>query len=630
MLDFVRRHSRSWIIKVLLVALIIVFIGWGGYLYQTRHAGDIAVVGDHYISQEEYSNQYNNMVESIRKQFGGALPQKLMEALDIKRQALDSLIRQYLVVQGAQELGLEATPGEIRAAIMKLPAFQDQGRFDLKRYKALLWQNRLTPEGFEKQVGDDITKRKVQSFITGQAVVTEDEIQSSYHFDNDSINLAYVLFDPASFESRVKEDDSALAAFYKKNQNKYMEPEKREIAQVVLNENDIEKDIHPSESQIKQYYSDNAAEFTHEEQVRARHILLGVKPGASGTELKKIDAQAAKILDEAKKGQDFAALAKKYSQDQATAKNGGDLGFFSYKEKDPAFSKAAFALKPGELSGIVPTSSGLDIIKVEAVKKAGVSPLSEVRDVIVKDLKEQGARDLAYRQAQNLRDQAYAMQDIAKAALKLNMKVSAPVWITMSEDQPQVGLLSGPIREKLFQLGQGDVSDMLDVPGGYVVAQVKSIKKPVPAPFAQVKDKVATDFRVSEAKKLAMKQAIGFLAGARAQKSLAAAAKGSNIAFMQSGFFSRREPDKNLSLKGANLETVFSLGESRPFPERPMELGSSYMVCQFEAQKPAGAPSSEQKAEISRSILQQKRSEVWRTWLGELAKKTKIEYLRKI
>ena len=630
MLDFVRRHSRSWGIKVLLIALIIVFVGWGGYLYQTRHSGDIAVVGDHYITQDEYSAAYNNMVEAVRKQFGGAVPPKLMEMLDVKKQALDSLVRQYLVARGARELGLEATPGEVRAEILKIPAFQIGGKFDLSRYRAVLYQNQMTTETFEEQVAEEITMSKAQAFITGQAVVTENEIESRYHFDNDRIRLSYASIDPAALAGGVKVDDSALKAFYKKNQNRYLEAERRRIAYVALSVSDLEKTVNPSESEIKHYYDDNAATFTHEKQVRARHILLRLKPGASAAEVKTANGQAARILDEARKGQDFSTLAKKYSQDEATAKNGGDLGFFAYKKMDPAFSSAAFALKPGQMSGIVRTPSGLDIIKAEEVKNGGTAPLGEVKADNVKDLKVQGAKDRAYKQAENLRDLAYARQDITKAAQELKMKVAAPVWVTMSENERQQAPLTSRIREKLSRLADGEVSDMLDVPGGYIVAQVKGIKKPVPAPFEEVKGRVETDFRMAEAKKLAMKQAVAILESAKAQKSLAAAAKASNVNLMQTGFFSRQAPDKTLALKGANLESVFTLNESRPFPKQPFESGTSYVVCRFEAAKADGAPSKEQKAEIFRSILQQKQAAVWRTWIGEIAKTTKIEYLRKI
>jgi peptidyl-prolyl cis-trans isomerase D len=627
MLDLVRRHSRSWAAKAILIALIIVFIGWGGYLYQSRHANDVASVGDHYITMQEYRSAYENMVRAIRHQFGGSVPQKLMEALDIKKQALDSLVRRYLVVRGARELGLQATPEEVRAAILKIPAFQnDGGKFDMRRYRAILFQHRMTPETFEKEMADDLTMSKVQVFIMGQAIVTQSEILASYHFDNDQIKLAYTLFDPSTLENSVKPDAPALQAYYKKHQNQYMDPEKRQITYVLLNVSDLEKDINPTEAQIKEYYDDNTAEFAGEKQVSARRILLSLPPGASAAQIREANAQAAKILAQIKKGKDFALLAQKYSQDKASAKKGGDLGFFSYKQMSPAFSSAAFALKPGQVSPIVRTPSGLNIIKVEQVKKAGTAPLDAVKNVIIKDIKVQKARDLAYKKAQHLRDLAYARQDLAKAALELKMRASDPVWISLN--QPPVAPLTKPIVQKLFGLAQGDVSDMLDISGGYMVAQVKAVKSPQPAPFAQVQDKVLKDCRMAQANKLALKQATALLLSARAKNSLEAAAKAANVTVLQSAYFSRKVPDKDLKLlQGTNLDSVLMLGPSAPFPQQPIQMGSSYMVCRFESQKVAPAPSQKQIAQISQRILRQKRNVVWSTWLAQLAKTTKVKYL---
>ena len=126
-----------------------------------------------------------------------------------------------------------------------------------------------------------------------------------------------------------------------------MEPERREIVYVLLNREDLEKEIHPSEDEINRYYEDNAARFTREKQVRAQHILLRVKPDAPQAEVDNIRAQAQKILDEARKGKDFAELAKKYSQDEATAKKGGELGFFSSKQMDPGLFGGCFCPAAG-------------------------------------------------------------------------------------------------------------------------------------------------------------------------------------------------------------------------------------------------------------------------------------------
>ncbi len=631
MLDFVRKHSRSWGIKVLLWLVIIVFIGWGGYLYQTRHEADIARVGDHYISSSEYTTVYNNMTERIRKQFGGAVPDDLMRSLNIKEQALESLIEHYLVLRGAGELGLEATTDEVRRRILEIPAFQVEGKFDVGRYEGLLRQNRMTPEVFEEQMVDDITTQKVEAFIRGRAVVTEDDILTEYHFNRDQIKVAYVVFDPKSFEDKVTVEESDLQASYKNHQDRYMEPEKREIAYVLLSKEGLEKEIHPTEDEIKRYYDENAARFTHEKQVRAQHVLLLIKPGAPEAEVEKVRTQAQKIVDEARKGKDFGELAKKYSQDEATAKKGGELGFFTVKQMAPAFSAAAFALKPGEISDPVRTPRGFDIIKPEEIAEAKTAPIEEVRGEIERDLKAQGAQDIAFKQANNLRDLAYARKDLDKAAREMKLTVSEPVWIDMSEDRPGSSPFPKQIKAKLFQLSSGDISDMLEVPNGFAVAQVKSIKRPQPIPFENVKDKVTKDFRADRAKELALKRASEFLAQAKEKNSLADVAKAQNINLRQSEFFSRQAPDKDLKLlRPAGLTSIFTLSDSKPFPESPLELENLFMVCRFQGKNVAGEPSQGEKDEISGRIVREKEISVWEAWLTEIRKNTRVEKLKEI
>ena len=631
MLDFVRKHSRSWGIKVLLWLVIIVFIGWGGYLYQTRHEHDIARVGDHYISSAEYQSAFANTQEAIRKQFGGAVPDELMRSLNIKEQALQSLILHYLVLQGARDLGLMATTDEIQRKILSIPAFQSEGKFDPRRYEGVLRQMRMTPDVFERQMAEDITTQKVQSFIMGRALVTEDEILSEHHLNRDRIKVAYIELDPGSFQDKASVEEPALQAWYQNNQGRYMEPEQREIAYVLLSREELEKDIRPTEDEIKRYYEDNLARFTLDKQARAQHILFRVKPDAPDAEVEKVRAQAGKILDAARKGTDFGELAKKHSQDEATAKKGGELGFFSSKQMDPAFSKDAFAMQPGEISGLVRTSYGFHIIRLEEIKEARTAPIEEAKGEIETEIKSQGAQDLAFKQARNLRDLAYARKDIARAAQEMKMAVSVPVWITMSENQPDPGPFPAPVKAKLFQLGQDDVSEMLELPKGFIVAQVKSIKRPQPIPFEKAKDQVTADFRADRAKDLAQKRAAEILARAEEKNSLADVAAALNISLRQSELFSRQEPDKDLKLlRGASLNAIFSLNDSKPFPDSPLELGNRFMICQFQEKKPAAAPSGEERAEISNRILRQKRVAVWKAWLAELGKATRVERLKEI
>jgi peptidyl-prolyl cis-trans isomerase D len=631
MLDFVRRHSRSWLVKVALWVIVIVFISWGGYSYTKRHENDVALVGSHYISSGEFTTAYNNMVETYRRQLGGAFSEDLIRKLNLRRQTLEGLIVHYVQIKAADDLGFAATEDEIRNRIVQFPMFQNEGRFEKNRYEAILRENRLTPEEFERQIGNEVTMMKTEAFIKGRAVVTDSEILSDHHFNRDQVKVAYVLFDPKSFEDQVTVDDAALQTFYQANQNKYMEPEKREVAYVFLNFEDLAKDIAVSAEEAKAYYDDNIKQYEHEKEVKARQILFKLKPDASEEEVQKASAEAQKVLDEAKKGKDFGELAKKYSQDEATAKSGGELGYFSAKKVDPAVSEAAFSLKSGEISGLIRTPGGFDILQVEDVREARTEPFDEAKGSIEQNLKLQKAQDVAFKKARDLRDIAYARKDLEKGAQELKLPGPATAWIEMGGDQIDPKVFPQQAKTKLFELAKGEISDMIEGPQGITVAQLKTIKAPQVMPFEQVKDRVAKDYRVEQGRVLAQRKAADVLKTAKDKNSLFDAAKEDNLNVRQSEIFSRQEPDKDLKLlRGESLSMVFDLEDSKPFPATPLELGNRFVVCQLQGKVAASPPSEEETVSISKKLLQQKQSVLWEAWIEDLRKNTKIEIYKEV
>jgi parvulin-like peptidyl-prolyl isomerase len=134
-----------------------------------------------------------------------------------------------------------------------------------------------------------------------------------------------------------------------------------------------------SDEELETYYRDNEYRLTLPEEVRVRHILLSWKPLGKPDDRAALHEQMQAILEKARAGEDFAELAKEYSDD-STRINGGDVGFFRRGKMVPAFEAAAFALQPGEISEIVETPFGLHIIRLEERKEAHLLPLDEIRE----------------------------------------------------------------------------------------------------------------------------------------------------------------------------------------------------------------------------------------------------------
>ena len=135
-----------------------------------------------------------------------------------------------------------------------------------------------------------------------------------------------------------------------------------------------------SDAEVERYYHANEGRLTLPEQVRVRHILLTWKPLGTQDDRATIRKQMQPILERARNGEDFAALAEEFSDDYATKTAGGDTGFFKRGDMVPAFEKAAFAMQPGEISDPVETSFGVHIIRFEERQEPHLLSFDEVRE----------------------------------------------------------------------------------------------------------------------------------------------------------------------------------------------------------------------------------------------------------
>jgi peptidyl-prolyl cis-trans isomerase C len=161
-----------------------------------------------------------------------------------------------------------------------------------------------------------------------------------------------------------------------------------------------------SDEELEVYYRDNERRLTMSERVRVRHILLTWKPMGTGDDRAAIRAQMAAILERARSGEDFATLAREYSDDYATKGNGGDTGLFRRGEMVPAFEEVAFALKPGEISDTVETPFGVHILRLEEHREPYLLPLDEIRDKLRAHIREEKAEEAVRGEIEKLRASA--------------------------------------------------------------------------------------------------------------------------------------------------------------------------------------------------------------------------------
>jgi peptidyl-prolyl cis-trans isomerase D len=630
MLTVFRQHATSWLIKVALFAIVIVFIFWGGYSYQSQKAARLARVGDVFITYGDYNRAYDQLLNIYRQRFGNQLNQDLLNRLDVKKQAMDLLIDRILIAQAARKLGLETTAEELQREVLSYPVFQRDGRFDQQLYVRVLQQNRMTPEIFESQLAQDLMLRKVEAFVKRQAVVSDQEVEAVLRHAHSQIQVAYVAFDPQAFEKDVQVDEAALKEYFEKNKEKYKEPEKRQLVWVAFPLDDYTKDVTVSEEELKAYYEDHPQEFHTEKQVRARHILFRLDEDAPEDEVKKVEAEARDVLAKARKGEDFAQLAKKYSQGPS-APEGGDLGYFKKDQMIPAFADAAFALKPGEISDLVRTQFGYHIIKSEDVRPEETLPFEKARARIELQLKREKAKDIAYERARDFADAAFADGDVVQAAQRMKLSAEAPEkWFTATETLPKVGRAPEAM-EEFFALSRDQISNVLEYRNGYLVGQVKGIRAPEVPPFEQLRERVLLDFKADTARREAEKAAKDFAQAAAGTNDLEKAAQEKGLSVSKSDWFSRSEPDKDLMLWGEAAEAVFQLTKEKPLTAEPVSWQGKFLVCRLlDRRDPPPEKMQEGRDMVRAQLLQTKQNQLWQAWLSKQRREADVEILQEI
>jgi peptidyl-prolyl cis-trans isomerase C len=164
---------------------------------------------------------------------------------------------------------------------------------------------------------------------------------------------------------------------------------RQQLQAMKLVDAEIRPTVNVTDAEVTDFYVKNPEKFQEPEAVRASHILIRTPDATDEAQKKKAKAEAQTVLAELKKGGDFAALAKQHSQDANSAVNGGDLGFVPRGQTVPVFEQAAFALKPGQLSGVVESPFGYHIIKVFAHRDARTVPLQEVKPQVQEFLTQQ-------------------------------------------------------------------------------------------------------------------------------------------------------------------------------------------------------------------------------------------------
>jgi peptidyl-prolyl cis-trans isomerase D len=500
-LAFMRRHKKwlaffLWLsIPALIVTFVALYIPTGETDGTVGGDSLVAKVGGERITAVEFQRAYRRQRDELQRMYPqGQLDAAMLERLGIREQTLQRLVERKLMALEAARLGLRVDDETLAHEIRTSPSLQENGAFiGVAEIRRRLGLAGVSEEEFQESMRADLAAQRLQSVVTDGVSVSPSEVEREYRRRNERAKVEYVK---VVAPTQPPPSDAEAAARYQAKPDAYKLPERRVVSYALIAAEALRSRVTVTEAEIDTYWRDHKDEFTTPEEACASHILVKVKAtpedavGHSDAEAKAL-AQAA--IAQLKGGSDFAAVAKKVSEDEGTAAQGGDLGCFPRASMVPEFANAAFSLPIGQVSEPVKTSFGYHVIRVASRQEQRERALSEVKEGIRARLSSERTQALAQSQVQSMSAAIAGGRSLEAAAKELGIAVQKSAPLARGAAEPP--LASAQLSARAFELKVGETAHepFFVGPGDQAFIALVEVQAPRVPALSEVQTQVKAD-----------------------------------------------------------------------------------------------------------------------------------------
>jgi peptidyl-prolyl cis-trans isomerase D len=629
MLDRMRRHKAwlQWSLVLVVLAFIIFYIPdfLRGSATDAASGETIASVEGRSITSGEFRRTYQAQLQAYRSAYGANMNEQLLKQLGIEQQILQQMVDEQASLAEARRLSIQVSDEEVRQRIFAIPAFQDNGRFiGDQRYQQLLRAQRppLSPTDFEDGIRRSLTVEKLRASLTDWMSMPDRELEQEYRRRNDKVKLAVVSFMADKFRSQVNATDQEIAAYFEPHKNDFKIPEKRKIRFLLVDIDALRAKIVVPTADVERAYNDNIEQYSTPEQVRASHILLKTE----GKDDAAVKAKAEDILKQAKAGADFGDLAKKYSEDESNAKNGGDLDYFGHGKMVPEFDAVVFAMQPGQISDVVKTAFGYHVIKLTDKKAGTTRSLAELRQQLTDQLLFERAQARAADLSASVEKQISKPADLDKVAKAQGLTVQESGFF--ARDEPILGL--GPSPEaaaRAFDMKIGDVSGSLRTSRGFAFVTPTAKQDPYVPKLDEVKDRVRDEVVKQKARELSRQKAAEIAAKLKSAPDFDKAAKAAGVEAKTTELIARDAPIPDLGVAPAVEEAAFKMSVGSTSDPIAVDTGAA-VIKLIEKQVVTPADYALAKDKFREELLADRRNRFFGAYMLKAKQRMKIEVNR--
>jgi peptidyl-prolyl cis-trans isomerase D len=564
MLDRMRRH-RSWLkwsLAIVVATFILLYIPQFMQSSGAASAADvIATVNGRRITRAVYDQQYLQQVSQIRSQYGG-ISDDVIRQLGVGQRLVQQLVSHEAAIVEAERLGISVSDGELRERLVRMPMFQENGQFVGEQlYRQVLASARppVRPSDFEEDLRRSLVAEKLHAAVTGWIRVSDADVEAEYRRRNEKVKLDVAVFAAERFQAGIQPTEAELNQRYTAHQETYRVPEKRRVRYLALDAEALRSKMSVTPEDVEARYRESIQTYSTPEQVRASHILFSLE----GKDEAAVRKTAEDVLAKLKAGAAFAPLAARYSEDEATKGKGGDLDFFGRGTMAKEFEDAAWALEPGQTSGLVKSPFGLHIIRLAEKRAAATKTLAEVRSQIEDGIRFEKARAEASRLAGEIGPTIKAPEDLDRVAKERGLQVGDSGLF--SREEPLMGLGFAPaVTTEAFGMEQGRVSGSIATNQGSAFIALAEVKASYVPPLTEVVARVRED--VARAKALEVAQARAAALSQTRGAGFAAAAKAAGASVTSTDFIARGSALPTVGVNPKLDDVAFAL--------KPGEIGS--------------------------------------------------------
>lgn len=587
------------LVKFMMIAVSAAFVGlmvfeWGADFSSRGMAtvGDnVGVINGQEISIKQFEAEIRNDLQQAKAQ-GNQEP----DVSQIIGQTWERVITQTLIGQQIEQLGISVSDAEVNHINRAQPAewiqqqefFQTEGKFDPIKYHQFLDnpgtyndpQMKQFVLAAEDNARRQLLSRKLETLVAGSVKVTDAEVKQNYTDKNEKVRVAYVGFDANSIP-----DSLTLVG----------------------------------DAEIQTHYDNNRDEYKQDASINAAFISIVKKP--TSRDEAEAETEINRILGEAKAGDDFAELARAYS-DGPSGPRGGDLGFFGKGRMVKPFEEAAFALKPGEISQPVKTQFGWHIIKVEETKGEADSLQIHARHILVEVRPGRDTLD-------SLRVLAEELVELAEdngfdsAIAEKGFISQDSGFITAGSFFPLLGNSTSGLVHKFLNATPGDISNTFENDQGIYLFCLREIRPAGPRPVDEVKNQIVASLKQNKKTKVAADRLTEVMGQIKTGKSLEEAAAFFNLKVQTPDPFSRTGFVAEVGSRNAFVGAAFRLSAGQTSEIVTTDRGA-YILRVDEKQPIDEKALEEEKDTLLRQVVSQKRQEVIAAWFTDLRENAEI------